>query len=92
LRKKLGRNEEPSAGCADSQSVKAGSLHANAYDGAKSVNAKKRHLLVEVNRHSAPSFAKIGNIRFPSLTHKCYLHRVAFNLATGLLGGPNHFF
>ena len=47
LRKMLGRNQEPSAGCADSQSVKAGSLHANGYDGAKSVNGRKRHLLVD---------------------------------------------
>lgn len=47
LRKQLGRNEEPSAGCADSQSVKAGSLHNNGYDGAKSVNGSKRHLLVD---------------------------------------------
>lgn len=47
LRKKLGRNEEPSAGCADSQSVKAGSLQGNGYDGAKSVNGSKRHLLVD---------------------------------------------
>ena len=47
LRKQLGRNEEPSAGCADSQAVKAGSLHNNGYDGAKSVNGSKRHLLVD---------------------------------------------
>ena len=47
LRKKLGRHEEPSAGCADSQSVKAGSLHGNGFDGAKSVNGSKRHLLVD---------------------------------------------
>lgn len=47
LRKKLKRDEEPSAGCADSQSVKAGSLHNNGYDGAKSVNGRKRHLLVD---------------------------------------------
>lgn len=47
LRKKLGRNEEPSAGCADSQSVKAGSLQGNGFDGAKSVNGSKRHLLVD---------------------------------------------
>ena len=46
LRKQLGRNGEPSTGCADSQSVKAGSLHSNGYDGAKSVNGRKRHLLV----------------------------------------------
>ena len=47
LRKKLGRKEEPSAGCADSQSVKAGSLLGNGYDGAKSTNGSKRHLLVD---------------------------------------------
>jgi putative transposase len=46
-RKKRGRNEEPSAGCADSQSVKAGSVHANGYDGTRSVNGRKRHLLVD---------------------------------------------
>jgi len=33
--------------CADSQSVKAGSLHHNGYDGAKNVNGRKRHLLVD---------------------------------------------
>lgn len=47
LRERLGRNEEPSAGCADSQSVKAGSPWGNGYDGAKSVNGAKRHLLVD---------------------------------------------
>jgi len=47
LRKKLERHEEPSAGCADSQSVKAGSLYGNGFDGAKSVNGRKRHLLVD---------------------------------------------
>ena len=33
--------------CADSQSVEVGSLHNNGFDGAKSVNGKKRHLLVD---------------------------------------------
>ncbi len=47
LRKELGRNEEPSAGCADSQSVKAGSLYDNGYDGGKKVNGSKRHILVD---------------------------------------------
>ncbi len=47
LRKKLGRNEEPSAGCADSQSIKAGSLWGNGFDGAKSTNGVKYHLLVD---------------------------------------------
>lgn len=47
LRRQLGRDEEPSAGCADSQSVKAASLHNNGFDGAKSVNGSKRQLLVD---------------------------------------------
>ena len=47
LRKQLGRNEEPSSGCADSQSVKAGCLHHNGADGNKKTNGRKRHLLVD---------------------------------------------
>jgi putative transposase len=47
LRVLLGRNEEPSAGCADSQSVKAGCLHHNGVDGNKKTNGRKRHLLVD---------------------------------------------
>jgi putative transposase len=47
LRQHLGRNEEPSAGCADSQSVKAGCLHHNGVDGGKKTNGRKRHLLVD---------------------------------------------
>jgi putative transposase len=47
LRVSLGRNEEPSAGCADSQSVKAGCLHHNGVDGGKKTNGRKRHLLVD---------------------------------------------
>lgn len=47
LRKKLGRHQEPSAGCADSQSVKAGSLWGNGFDGANSTIGIKRHLLVD---------------------------------------------
>ena len=47
VRQQLGRNEEPSAGCADSQSVKAGCLHHNGVDGGKKTNGRKRHLLVD---------------------------------------------
>lgn len=47
LRKQLERKEGASAVCADSQSVKAGSLLGNSYDGAKSTNGIKRHLLVD---------------------------------------------
>ena len=34
-------------GCADSQSVKVGSLHNNGFDGAKSVNDRKKYLLID---------------------------------------------
>jgi putative transposase len=47
LRPQLGRNEEPSAGCADSQSVKAGCLHHNGVEGNKKTKGRKRHLLVD---------------------------------------------
>jgi putative transposase len=47
LRRQLGRQEAPSAGVVDSQSVK-GSVHeGNGYDGGKKVNGRKRHVLVD---------------------------------------------
>jgi putative transposase len=84
LRKELDRNEEPSAGCADSQSVKAGSLYGNGYDGGKKVNGSKRHILVDtlgllliilVTRANVPERKGLsrlmGNIRhlLPRLHH-----------------------
>ena len=47
LRKKLKRNEEPSAGCVGQSVGQSWNLHNNGYDGAKSVNGSKRHLLVD---------------------------------------------
>lgn len=85
LRKQLGRNEEPSAGCADSQSVKAGSLHSNGYDGAKSVNGSKRHLLVDtlglvltvlVSRASVPERKGLSLLLRRSRHHLPRLHRL----------------
>ena len=48
LRVKIGRNPQPSASIIDSQSVKTTSVGGErGYDGAKKLNGRKRHLLVD---------------------------------------------
>ena len=49
LRKKLGREPEPSAGIVDSQSVKTTGVggEARGFDGGKKVRGRKRHVLVD---------------------------------------------
>jgi putative transposase len=47
-RQRQGRLATPSAGCADSQSIKAATQgHSIGYDGGKKVKGRKRHLLVD---------------------------------------------
>ena len=48
VRLKAGRHKQPTAGCADSQSVKTTAIPGiRGYDGGKHINGRKRHLLVD---------------------------------------------
>ncbi len=48
MRRKAGRHKQPTAGCADSQSVKTTAIPGiRGYDKGKNVNGRKRHLLVD---------------------------------------------
>jgi putative transposase len=48
VRRKAGRHKHPTAGCADSQSVKTTAIAGiRGYDSGKHINGRKRHLLVD---------------------------------------------
>lgn len=48
LRQKTGKHKQPTAGCLDSQSVKASEwCNSRGFDGGKLINGRKRHLLVD---------------------------------------------
>jgi putative transposase len=86
LRGKLGRNMQPSAAILDSQSVKTTGVGGErGYDGAKKLNGRKRHLLVDtqglvlrakVHRADLPDRAAVSlvlaGIRdfFPRIAHR----------------------
>jgi putative transposase len=65
LRKEEGRNEEPSAGIIDSQSVKGtpeSGHEASGVDGGKLVKGRKRHILVDTNGYVLEIVAHAANI------------------------------